>query len=82
MVIMLPIVFILNGCLQESDTGIACTGKSILTGNSVWLDAVLFAVAVAVGLTPGMLPLIVSGNLARGAVELSKVKKKKSKTKN
>ena len=30
-----------------------------------WLEALLFAVAVAVGLTPEMLPMIVTVNLAR-----------------
>jgi len=30
-----------------------------------WLESFLFAVSVAVGLTPEMLPLIVNGNLAR-----------------
>lgn len=39
-----------------------------------WLDAFLFALSVAVGLTPAMLPTIVSANLAKGAVALSKQK--------
>ncbi len=39
-----------------------------------WLDALLFSVAVAVGLTPEMLPMIVSANLARGAMRMSKKK--------
>lgn len=37
-----------------------------------WMEALLFAIAVAVGLTPEMLPMIVSGNLAKGAVQMSK----------
>ncbi|GAA3431887.1 HAD-IC family P-type ATPase [Kutzneria kofuensis] len=37
-----------------------------------WSEAALFAVSVAVGLTPEMLPVIVAANLAKGAVELSK----------
>jgi P-type Mg2+ transporter len=36
-----------------------------------WLEALLFAVAVAVGLTPEMLPMIVTVNLAKGAVAMS-----------
>ena len=32
-----------------------------------WAQAVMFAMAVAVGLTPEMLPVIVTTNLARGA---------------
>ncbi|EJF89316.1 magnesium-translocating P-type ATPase [Bartonella tamiae] len=39
-----------------------------------WLEAFLFAVAVAVGLTPEMLPLIVSTNLAKGAVSMARHK--------
>ncbi|QKJ85874.1 Magnesium ABC transporter ATPase [Paramixta manurensis] len=39
-----------------------------------WLDATLFALAVAVGLTPEMLPMIVSTNLAKGAMMLAKRK--------
>lgn len=36
-----------------------------------WLEALLFAVAVAVGLTPEMLPMIVTVNLAKGAIAMS-----------
>ena len=39
-----------------------------------WLSAVTFALAVAVGLTPEMLPMIVSANLARGAVAMARRK--------
>ncbi|MGW2860606.1 magnesium-translocating P-type ATPase [Streptomyces sp. NPDC001205] len=39
-----------------------------------WDEAFLFAVAVAVGLTPEMLPMVVSANLARGAVAMAKKK--------
>lgn len=39
-----------------------------------WLEAFLFAIAVAVGLTPEMLPMIVNANLARGAIAMSKQK--------
>lgn len=39
-----------------------------------WLDAFLFAVSVAVGLTPEMLPMIVTVNLSKGAVAMSKKK--------
>ena len=37
-----------------------------------WMDALLFALSVAVGLTPEMLPMIVSANLAKGAVAMAK----------
>ncbi len=36
-----------------------------------WLNAALFAVSVAVGLTPEMLPMIVTACLAKGAVAMS-----------
>lgn len=37
-----------------------------------WLNALLFAIATAVGLTPEMLPVIVTSNLVKGSVELSR----------
>jgi Mg2+-importing ATPase len=36
-----------------------------------WLEALLFATAVAVGLTPEMLPMIVTVNLAKGALAMA-----------
>ena len=39
-----------------------------------WVQAALFALSVAVGLTPEMLPMIVSANLAKGAVAMSRKK--------
>jgi len=39
-----------------------------------WTDAFLFAISVAVGLTPEMLPMILNANLARGAVALARKK--------
>lgn len=39
-----------------------------------WLEAALFALSVAVGLTPEMLPMIVTTTLAKGAVLLSRQK--------
>lgn len=39
-----------------------------------WLQATLFAISIAVGLTPEMLPMIVTTSLARGAVAMSKKK--------
>ncbi|GAA0123944.1 MAG: magnesium-translocating P-type ATPase [Clostridium argentinense] len=57
MLIMVPIVFFMNG---------------ITTGE--WLEALLFAISIAVGLTPEMLPMIVTSNLAKGAVSMAKHK--------
>ena len=39
-----------------------------------WMEALLFSIAVAVGLTPEMLPVIVTANLAKGALSMSKHK--------
>ncbi|HEX7517717.1 MAG TPA: HAD-IC family P-type ATPase, partial [Chthoniobacterales bacterium] len=39
-----------------------------------WAEALLFALSVAVGLTPEMLPMIVTVNLSKGAMAMSKKK--------
>ena len=39
-----------------------------------WMEALLFALSIAVGLTPEMLPMIVTSTLAKGAVILSRKK--------
>lgn len=39
-----------------------------------WMEAFLFAVSIAVGLTPEMLPMIVTTNLAKGAMAMAKHK--------
>jgi P-type Mg2+ transporter len=57
MLVMVPLVFIINGLTKGS-----------------WVGAFFFAVSVAVGLTPEMLPMIVTANLARGAVAMSRRK--------
>ena len=46
--------------------------NGVLKGN--WGEAFFFALSVAVGLTPEMLPMIVTANLARGAIAMSKQK--------
>jgi Mg2+-importing ATPase len=57
MLIMVPVVFVINGFTKGD-----------------WLQAFLFAVSVAVGLTPEMLPMLVSANLAKGAIAMAKRK--------
>jgi P-type Mg2+ transporter len=39
-----------------------------------WIEALLFGLSIAVGLTPEMLPMIVTVNLAKGALAMSKKK--------
>ena len=41
---------------------------------SNWWESLLFAITIAVGLTPEMLPVIMTSTLAKGAVEMSKKK--------
>ena len=36
-----------------------------------WVEALLFAISIAIGLTPEMLPMIVTTNLAKGAVSMA-----------
>lgn len=57
MLVMVPLVFFING-ITKGD----------------WLDAFLFGISIAVGLTPEMLPMIVTTCLAKGAVSMSKKK--------
>ena len=46
---------------------------NVLTKHN-WLEAFLFAMAVAVGLTPEMLPVIVTVNLSKGALAMGRKK--------
>ena len=57
MLVMVPLVFVING-ITKGD----------------WLEAFLFGISIAVGLTPEMLPMIVTTCLAKGAVSMSKEK--------
>ena len=57
MLVMVPLVFFING-ITKGD----------------WLSAFLFGISIAVGLTPEMLPMIVTTCLAKGAVSMSKKK--------
>ncbi len=43
-----------------------------LKGN--WVESFLFALAIAIGLTPEMLPMIVTVNLSKGAIAMTKKK--------
>ena len=47
--------------------------SSVLTERE-FLESLLFAITIAVGLTPEMLPVITTSTLAKGAVEMSKKK--------
>ncbi|MCD7893878.1 MAG: magnesium-translocating P-type ATPase [Erysipelotrichaceae bacterium] len=55
MMVMVPLVFIINGFTKHD-----------------WLQAFLYGISIAVGLTPEMLPMIVTTCLSKGAVTMSK----------
>ena len=46
---------------------------NLLTKNNPW-ESIVFAVTIAVGITPEMLPVIMTSTMAKGAVEMSKQK--------
>ncbi len=57
MMVMVPLVFLINGLTKHD-----------------WLEAFLFGISTAVGLTPEMLPMIVTTCLAKGAIAMSRKK--------
>ena len=46
---------------------------NLITKDNIW-SSIIFAITIAVGLTPEMLPVIMTSTLAKGAVEMSKKK--------
>ncbi|MBQ5412720.1 MAG: magnesium-translocating P-type ATPase, partial [Oscillospiraceae bacterium] len=46
---------------------------NLFTKDNLW-DSIIFAITIAVGITPEMLPVIVTTTMAKGAVEMSKQK--------
>ncbi|MGG4492787.1 magnesium-translocating P-type ATPase [Brevibacillus reuszeri] len=57
MMIMVPVIFFINGFTKGD-----------------WIEAFFFGLSVAVGLTPEMLPVIVTANLAKGAITMARNK--------
>ena len=57
MLVMVPVVFFING-LTDGD----------------WLEAGVFALSVGVGLTPEMLPMIITASLAKGSIIMAQEK--------
>ncbi|MDR3312910.1 MAG: magnesium-translocating P-type ATPase [Oscillospiraceae bacterium] len=57
MLVMVPVVFLINGVAKHD-----------------WFEALLFSISIAVGLTPEMLPVIMTSTLAKGAVAMSRRK--------
>jgi P-type Mg2+ transporter len=63
MMIMVPLVFLINGLTKHDSNGA-----------HDWSQAFFFAMAVAVGMTPEMLPMIVTVCLSKGAIAMSRKK--------
>lgn len=57
MLVMVPVVFLINGLIKKD-----------------WMGALFFSISIAVGLTPEMLPVIMTSALAKGAVSMAKHK--------
>ncbi len=53
---------------------VSCVFLIVGLTNGNWVEALLFAMSVAVGLTPEMLPMILTVNLSKGALVMSKKK--------
>ncbi len=72
LLIMFPLVFLLDGF------GIHFTSSGLIVGNpldlSRWIEGFVFALSVAIGLVPSLLPMQVASNLAKGAYNMSKKK--------
>jgi len=60
MIVMVPLIFVINGLTKHDWTGPS--------------GAFFFAMAVAVGMTPEMLPMIVTVCLSKGAIAMSRKK--------
>jgi Mg2+-importing ATPase len=65
MMVMVPLVFLING-LTKHDINDPTKHD--------WMNAFFFAMAVAVGMTPEMLPMIVTVCLSKGAIAMSRKK--------
>lgn len=72
LLIMFPLVFLLDGF------GIRFTSSGLTSSNpldlSRWIEGLVFALSVAIGLVPSLLPMQVASNLAKGAYNMSKKK--------
>jgi len=74
MALMVPTVFLINALTKHSGGDAATHGVWQWLANRKWSEAFMFSLAVAVGLTPEMLPMIVSVCLSKGAIAMSRKK--------
>jgi Mg2+-importing ATPase len=74
MLVMVPLVFLINALTKH--TGVDVPGESVWRwlSHRGWYEAFMFSLTVAVGLTPEMLPMIVSVCLSKGALAMSRKK--------
>lgn len=69
LVVMVPLIFIIDGFgIHIASEGLVISGYN---DYKQWIQALMFAMSVAVGLTPALLPMQVAANLAKGAVKMS-----------
>ncbi|BAP39509.1 magnesium-translocating P-type ATPase [Metamycoplasma canadense] len=64
MACVIPIVFLIVGLTQQKTQ----------TASAAWINALLFGISIAVGLTPEMLPMIVTACLSKGSMAMGKAK--------
>ncbi len=66
-IVLVPIICIINGLKNQ----FFIAHSSDISITEIWLNALVFAIAVSVGLIPESLPVILSANLNRGSKKLA-----------
>ncbi len=74
MVVMVPLVFLINAFTKHTGEESFPLWSWPWFAHRNWGEAFMFSLAVAVGLTPEMLPMIVSVCLSKGALAMSRKK--------
>lgn len=68
--VMVPLILVFRGFgLQISGNGVSIGNYNDLTQ---WTQAFVFAISVAIGMMPTLLPMQIASNLAKGAINMSK----------
>ncbi|AZZ65454.1 magnesium-translocating P-type ATPase [Metamycoplasma phocicerebrale] len=60
---VIPVVFLIVGLMHQKTEGA-----------NAWINALLFGISIAVGLTPEMLPMIVTACLSKGSIAMGRAK--------
>ncbi len=68
--IIVPMIFLIDGFDIHLGTAGFVIGDYTLS--SSWINAFVFSISVAVSLIPSLLPMQVTSNLAKGAIQMSK----------